>query len=212
VPDREEHGVSRSLASRTVKALLARLLGVRHARDLSAFRAFRSFLSAGFDRISGPHVSVDVALSWGTTRIAATSVAMRRRESGESGYTVRALLRYAVNLLVGYSSVPLRLVTWIGFAVGVLGIGLFVKLVYEYAAGATTVAGFTTIASMVALFASAQLVALGVLGEYVGRIHSGGMGRPTYVIRERAGGDAPATLAWPVGAQHERHPRQAAHR
>jgi undecaprenyl-phosphate 4-deoxy-4-formamido-L-arabinose transferase len=123
VPDREEHGASRSLASRTVKALLARVLGVRHARDLSAFRAFRSFLSAGFDRISGPHVSVDVALSWGTTRIAATTVAMRRRESGESGYTVRALRRYALNLLVGYSTLPLRLVTWIGFAVGLLGVG-----------------------------------------------------------------------------------------
>jgi undecaprenyl-phosphate 4-deoxy-4-formamido-L-arabinose transferase len=183
VAGREEHGVGRSLASRTVKALLARALGVRHARDLSAFRAFRSFLTAGFDQISGPHASVDVALSWGTNRTAAVTVDMRPRETGTSGYTLRTLTRYTVNLLVGYSSLPLRLVTWTGFAVGLLGLGLFAQLVYRYATGATTVAGYTTIASMIAIFASVQLVALGVLGEYIGRIHSGGMGHPTYLIR-----------------------------
>jgi glycosyltransferase involved in cell wall biosynthesis len=198
IADREEHGVARSLGSRAVKAMMARALRVRHARDLSAFRAFRSFLCAGFDQISGPHVSVDVALSWGTSRTAATTVAMRQRATGRSGYTLRALLRYTVGLLVGYSTLPLRLVTWMGFAVGLLGIGLFAQLVHRYFAGATTIAGFTTVASMIAIFASAQLIALGVLGEYIGRIHSGGMGRPTYVIRERVGEDTGAPPAGPA--------------
>src|SRR4051794_17494684 len=54
-PVREEHGVARSFASRTVKTTLARALHVRHARDLSAFRAFRSFLCASLDRVNGPH-------------------------------------------------------------------------------------------------------------------------------------------------------------
>jgi undecaprenyl-phosphate 4-deoxy-4-formamido-L-arabinose transferase len=52
------------------------------------------------------------------------------------------------------------------------------------------VAGFTTLASMVALFSGAQMLAIGVLGEYVGRMHSDSMGRPTYVIRERTDVDA----------------------
>src|SRR5690349_2378085 len=61
VAHEEEHGRLRSLASRVVKAGLA--------RELSAFRAFRTFLRNGFDLVNGPHISVDVALSWGTTRV-----------------------------------------------------------------------------------------------------------------------------------------------
>ncbi|GAA2528867.1 glycosyltransferase family 2 protein [Pilimelia columellifera] len=192
VADHEEHGAARSLASRLVKSSMARAMKVRDARHISAFRAFRSFLAGGLDQIAGPHACIDVALSWGTTRIAATTVRMRQRPNGTSGYTLRGLLRHTANMLLGYSTLPLRLVTIAGFAVGLVGLALFAQVVYRYVTGATTVAGFTTVASMVALFAAAQMVALGVLGEYIGRIHTGGMGRPTYVIRDRIDGDAPA--------------------
>jgi glycosyltransferase involved in cell wall biosynthesis len=186
VPATEEHRALRSAASRCVKWALARTLRIRDARSVSAFRAFRSHLTPAFDGIAGPHASIDVALSWATTRVAATTVEMRHRADGRSGYTVRSLLRHTSNMVFGFSTSPLRMVTGVGLAVGLIGLALFTKLTYSYFSGATTVAGFTTIASMVALFASAQLVALGVLGEYVGRIHTGGMGRPTYIIREWA--------------------------
>jgi undecaprenyl-phosphate 4-deoxy-4-formamido-L-arabinose transferase len=185
VSEREEHGVVRSMASRFVKAGLSRTMGVADARYISAFRVFRTFLRDGFDNVQGPHVSVDVALSWATTRVGAVSVQMDQRRSGRSGYTVRALMRHALNLIVGYSTRPLRLVTYFGFLIGVAGIALTVRVLWLYAAGDTTVAGFTTLASLVAIFSSAQMIAIGVVGEYVGRIHSHGMGRPTYVVRER---------------------------
>ena len=87
--------------------------------------------------------------------------------------------------MLGYSTVPLRLVTCLGLAVGVAGLGLFARQIWLYLDGSTTVAGFTTISAMIAMFSSVQMIAIGVLGEYVGRIHAGGMGRPTYVIRTR---------------------------
>src|SRR5262245_22725087 len=118
VPDREEHSFWRSLASRTVKAGIARGLHVPSARDISALRAFRSFVQQGFDAINGPHVSVDVALSWATTRVGTVRVRMDRRAEGQSGYTVRALVRHAVNTVLGYSTAPLRLVTYLGLLVG----------------------------------------------------------------------------------------------
>jgi undecaprenyl-phosphate 4-deoxy-4-formamido-L-arabinose transferase len=187
LPEAEEHHALRSFASRSVKWALARTLRIRDARSVSAFRAFRSHLTPAFDRIEGPHASIDVALSWATARVAATTVQMRHRTQGRSGYTFMGLLRHTSNMVFGFSTSPLRLVTAVGLAVGLFGLALFARLVYSYFSGATTVAGFTTIASMVALFASAQLVALGVLGEYVGRIHTGGMGRPTYIIRDQTG-------------------------
>lgn len=174
----EEHGVLRSLASRAVK-------GGLDMRQLSAFRAFRTFLRNGFDLVNGPHVSVDVALSWGTTRVRAVPVRMQERTQGTSGYTVRTLIRHTVNMVVGYTTTPLRLVTYLGFLVGAAGLVLFARLIWLYFNGTTTVAGFTTISAMVAMFSSVQMIATGILGEYVGRIHTNGIGRPTYVIRDR---------------------------
>jgi undecaprenyl-phosphate 4-deoxy-4-formamido-L-arabinose transferase len=184
-PEREEHGALRSLASRLVKAGLSGPLGVNNARNMSAFRAFRTFARDSFDRVHGPHVSVDVALSWSTTRVVAAEVRMDRRAHGRSGYTLRALFRHAVDMILGYSTVPLRLVTYLGLAVGGLGLVLFAYVLVQKIFGSTTVAGFTTIAATVALFSAAQMIAIGVLGEYVGRIHAGGIGRPTYVVRQR---------------------------
>ena len=184
-PSREEHGALRSLASRLVKAGLSGPLGVNNARTMSAFRAFRTFTRDSFDRVHGPHVSVDVGLSWATTRVVATEVRMDRRSHGRSGYTLRKLFRHAIDMILGYSTVPLRLVTYLGLAIGGLGLGLFAYVLVQYVSGSTTVAGFTTITATVALFSAAQMIAVGVLGEYVGRIHAGGIGRPTYVIRQR---------------------------
>jgi glycosyltransferase involved in cell wall biosynthesis len=195
VPAEEEHGFFRSLASRLVKSAMASTLAVKGARSISAFRAFRTFLRGGFDGLDGPHASVDVALSWSTTRIKEVTVRMEDRAEGQSNYTTWMLIKHALTMLTGYSAEPLRLVGYLGFVCAVFGVGLFGVIIYKYAVGSTTVAGFTTIASMVALFSGAQMLALGVLGEYVGRLHSGSMGRPTYVIRERTDVDAHPDIA-----------------
>ena len=186
VADREEHGAARSLASRVAKSAIERMLHIPSARQISAFRAFRTFLRDGFTGLNGPHASLDVALSWGTTSVAAVRVPMDRRAQGRSGYTVRMLVRHTLNMVLGYSSAPLRLVTYLGFLIGLVGLALLGRVLYLYFGGQTTVAGFTTVASMVAIFSAAQLIAVGVLGEYVGRIHANGLGRPTYVVRPSA--------------------------
>ncbi|WP_067175674.1 glycosyltransferase family 2 protein [Microtetraspora niveoalba] len=186
VAHEEEHGVIRNLGSRALKTCISGMLGVRSARVISAFRVFRTRLREGFEELSGPHFSVDVALSWTTTRVGFVHVHMDRRRHGRSNYTPSLLIRHAVSLLLGYSTAPLRVASYLGFLVGTFGLLLGASVLWRFATGETTVAGFTTIASMVALFSAAQLIAVGVLGEYVGRIHSSGMGRPTYVVRERA--------------------------
>ncbi|WP_449063265.1 glycosyltransferase family 2 protein [Planomonospora algeriensis] len=185
VPYDEEHGFLRSLASRSVKTGMSRGLGIRNAQEISAFRAFRTRLRDGFEELSGPHACIDVALSWGTTRVGSVKVHMNDREVGESNYNVRMLVRHAVNMLLGYSTAPLRMAIYLGFLTGFIGLLLGGLVLWRFATGGTTVAGFTTITSMIAIFSSAQLISIGVLGEYIGRIHGSGLGRPTYVVRER---------------------------
>src|SRR5262249_45988204 len=196
----EEHGIGRSLASRIVKRGLSGAVGVANANMLSAFRAFRSFLVGGFDQVNGPHVSVGVALSWATTRGGATTVHMDERTVGRSNYTFGTLVKHALNLVMGYSIKPLRLVTIFGGVVGLAGFALFVRVLWLYFDHETSVAGFTTVAAMVAIFSAAQMIAIGVLGEYLGRIHAHGMGRPTYVVRETVGGAARASAGRPAVA------------
>jgi glycosyltransferase involved in cell wall biosynthesis len=190
VPFEEEHGFFRSLLSRAVKAAMASALDIPSARSIGAFRAFRTFLRDGFDGLDGPHASVDVALSWSTTKITEAKVRLEDRAEGKSNYTFALLVKHTFNMLTGYSTKPLRLVGYLGFLCALLGVVLFGVIIYKFASGATTVPGFTTIASMIALFSGAQMLAIGVLGEYVGRLHSDSMGRPTYVIRERTDVDA----------------------
>jgi undecaprenyl-phosphate 4-deoxy-4-formamido-L-arabinose transferase len=215
----EEHNFARNITSRMVKVGMSSVLGVKDAKHLSAFRAFRTFLRDGFDTLRGPHVSVDVALSWSTTRTTVVTVRMDERSDGRSGYTFRTLVRHALNMVLGYSVAPLRLVTYLGLAIGTGGLLIVVRLLWLYYQGETVVAGFTTLACLIALFSSAQLVATGVLGEYIGRIHSHGIGRPTYVIRDRTEGESsnefgavigPEPLAEPVrprqgGDTHQRN-------
>jgi glycosyltransferase involved in cell wall biosynthesis len=184
----EEHGALRSFAARATKAAMSRIMDVRDARSISAFRLFRTSLRAGFDQVHGPDVSVDVALSWATSRVTPVTVQMDRRAAGRSGYTLSALVRHTVNMVMGYSILPLRLVTYMGFLIGACGLLLAGRVLWLYFNGQTTVAGFTTIATLVAVFSSAQMVAIGVLGEYLGRVHMRGMGRPTYLVREVVGG------------------------
>ncbi|WP_432981665.1 glycosyltransferase family 2 protein [Dactylosporangium sp. CA-233914] len=185
VSQTEEHGALRNLTSWGAKNLvMGRTMGVPNADVLGALRIFRTFLRAGFDQVSGPHVSVDIVLSWTTTRVGSVAVRMEQRSEGRSGYAFKSLMKHAINMILGYSTKPLRLVTYLGFLIGVCGVLLTLRLVWLYFTGDTKVAGFTTLASLVTIFSSAQMIGIGVLGEYLGRVHAHGMGRPTYVVRE----------------------------
>jgi undecaprenyl-phosphate 4-deoxy-4-formamido-L-arabinose transferase len=179
VPVEEEHGVARSFLSRSVKRGLAS--AVPDARSISALRVFRTFLRDAFERLEGPEVSLDVGLSWATTRIGQTTVRMENRTIGQSNYTLGLLIRHALTLITGYSVAPLRVAGYLGVVSVLVGLGLFVVAAFQ------GFGGVTTIAAVVVVFSGTQLVALGVLGEYVGRLHTGSSGRPTYVIREREG-------------------------
>lgn len=187
VPVAEEHGVLRSLASRTVKAGLSSA-GVPNARDVSAFRAFRTQLRDGFVHVADPYASIDVWLSWTTAGVRRESVLMEKRSAGRSNYTPGALVRHAFNMVTGYSEAPLRLVLYLGLLCAALGAVLLGLVITSYALGRTTVAGFTTLAAMVSLFSGAQMLSIGILGEYVGRLHARSMTKPTYLVRSQVSG------------------------
>jgi undecaprenyl-phosphate 4-deoxy-4-formamido-L-arabinose transferase len=180
----EEHSFFRNIASRTYKWVSEHFLGSQNARNITAFRAFRRELASGFDQTEDPFAPIDVLLSWTTTRIGKEKVQMREREDGVSGYTFRKLISHAINDVTGYSTKPLRIVTTLGLVVFGISFLLLIGLIVNYLTGKILVAGYASLAIMIALFSGAQLLSLGIIGEYLGRIHKKNMGMPRYVIRE----------------------------
>ena len=190
-PKQREHRVWRNFGSHVVRWALKVAMGIRSARDVSAFRAFRAGLRPVFVDYHSPHISIDVLLSWATTRFTAVTVQHRPRQYGHSNYNVARLILTGFNMLTGYSTLPLQFASIVGFAVMLFGIGVLVYVVGRYVMLGHSVPGFPFLASIIAVFSGVQLFALGIIGEYLARMYFRTMDRPTYVIREQTERAAP---------------------
>jgi glycosyltransferase involved in cell wall biosynthesis len=186
-PEREPHGFLRGLASKLTKLALQRIMGVKVARSVSAFRALRTRLRLAFTSYQSPFVSLDVILTWGTTRFAAITVPHHPRAEGKSNYTPRALVNHALTLMTGFSVWPLQVASVVGFGFTIFGILVLAYVVIRFLIEGRSVPGFPFLASIIAIFSGAQMFALGIIGEYLARMHFRMMERPTYVVWENTG-------------------------
>lgn len=183
-PERECHGPIRNLASVGMKRLVQMATGVGFVSKISAFRAFRTRLRSAFRDFHGPAMSIDVLLSWATNRVGAIETRRDARAFGKSNYTLRKLILHTLNMVTGFGVLPLRFATYAGFAI--LGAGLFSGI----GMGLAAVFGFglpdswQIVAVLLTVFSGVQLLSLGAVGEYLGRIYSLALSRPEYVVSE----------------------------
>jgi glycosyltransferase involved in cell wall biosynthesis len=183
-PEHEQHGFLRDIASWLTKLALRKSMGAETARHVSALRAFRTQARDAFASYHSPFISIDVVLTWATTRFAAVQVRHDPRQTGASNYTLGMLFRHAMNMMTGFSILPLQLANLMGFLCTALGGIILVYVVGRYLLAGTSVPGFPFLASIIAIFSGAQLLALGIIGEYLARMHFRMMERPTYTIRK----------------------------
>jgi glycosyltransferase involved in cell wall biosynthesis len=183
MPRRLPQGLIRNLMTASMKWVLAKVIGLPAVRNVSAFRAFRTELREAFANFQGPSVILDVLLSWGTTRF--TSVPVNILQADGTNYSFRMLLRAAMLILIGFSTLPLRFASWIGFVMTIFGLFILAYVFFVYFTQGS-LPGFPFLASIIALFSGAQLFALGIFGEYLARMFDRSMDRPTYVVHEMA--------------------------
>jgi len=188
VPEGGRHGLFRDFASVAAKFALRVGLGYDHASHTSAFRAFRTELRNAFADFGAKYVSIDVLLTWATTDFSWVAVQHEERSAGRSGYTLRKLLSHTINMVTSFSSLPLRIASIIGFVFTVFGIGVLLYSLILFILHGQAVPGFTFIASIIAIFSGVQLFSLGIIGEYIGRIHQRALDQPSYVIAETTAG------------------------
>lgn len=183
-PMKEKQTLFRNLSSWIIKVVMQNVMGVKGARLGSSFRAFRTQLREAFKSYQAPFVSIDVLLSWGTTRFCSIPVKHDPRAVGKSSYSFRKLIFHCFNILTGFSTLPLQMASLIGFFFTLFGVGVLVYVVGRYLILGYSFPGFPFLASIIAIFSGAQLFALGIIGEYLARIHFRIMERPPYVIRQ----------------------------
>lgn len=184
-PEKEPHGVLRGLASRVTKRVLMGSMGARTAAKVSAWRVFRTHLRDAFEQFRGAFVSIDVLLTWGTSRFTHVTVRHDARTIGTSTYTFRKLVTHAINMMTGFSTIPLQLASLIGFVLTGFGLAVLAIVLGRYVVDGNAPPGFTFLACIVAIFSGAQLLCLGIIGEYLGRAHFRLLDRPPYVERRR---------------------------
>lgn len=182
-PEREQHGLFRDAASIVTKLVLQEAMGATNARNVTAFKAFRTQLREAFEQYQSPHVSIDVLLTWGTQRFGALTVRHDPRAVGTSNFTFRRLVNHAINMITGFSVVPLQLASLVGFAFSLFGFAALVYVIVDYFFRGDPVPGFPFLAALIAIFSGAQMFALGILGEYLARIHLRATDRRPYTVR-----------------------------
>ena len=174
----------RRAGSKLVRKFFASALGFNSAVSMSSFRTFRTVLREGFNTALGPNVSLDALLTWSTTRFTVVEVKHDERKVGDSLYTFRKLVRFMIDMATGYSTLPLRLASALGFLTISFGAILLVYVIGRPIITGERVQGFPMLASTIIIFSGVQIFLLGILGEYIGRMHFRVMNKPTYMVAE----------------------------
>ncbi len=182
VASRLQHGVWRNATSRTAKRFLAQFVGFSAATDLSAFRAFPARLRDAFERYEGRNVAIDVLLSWSGAATSTVVCEHAPRQGGASGYTLRKLVNYMLDLTIAYSTAPLRVASALGLLSVVVAVLVGLYIIANYLIRGSVVPGFAFIALSVAMFSGVQLLSIGVMGEYLGRLYENSLRKPQYTV------------------------------
>ncbi|MCX6847328.1 MAG: glycosyltransferase family 2 protein [Verrucomicrobia bacterium] len=179
----KKHPWARNIASRVANCCATFLLGKPQDLYLSSFRALRRELVERIVVYRGPYPYVDGLILGATNRIASLEVEHVERQGGQSGYTLRKLIRLAMSLLFDFSVMPLRIASVLGVLLCALGALILAEVVLETLFVGQRQIGWGSLMGALAVFSGAQLLMLGLIGEYVGRAFLTVSGKPQTLVR-----------------------------
>lgn len=180
-PSKRNHAAWRNLGSTIVWHFYRTVF--RNPVTPTPFRIMRHQMAQSVMFYDLNFTYLDGLLAWCTSRIAGIEVEHIARAQGRSGYSLGKLLGLALNLYTNFSLIPLQIVSGVGFVTATSGflVGLFYLV--QFFASNIAVPGFASTIIAVLILGGAQLLALGVIGEYLGRLHLNVNRKPQYVIR-----------------------------
>ena len=190
---RRTHAGYRNLSSELMRRTLKRAFPDMN-EDYTSFRAIEGSLARRLPAFGFNRPYIDGMLSWLTSSVRTVDVDHGERRHGESTYTMRKLLSHAANIFVSFSQLPLRIASYTGAAIAFASFLYLVYIVWGHFRGTIINPGYTSLMSVVLLACGIQLLILGVLGEYMGRLMAAVYRKPVFSIERRVGGGtAPAS-------------------
>jgi glycosyltransferase involved in cell wall biosynthesis len=179
----KQHAYWRNLGSRFANWVADVLMEKPKGLYLSSFRCMSAFLVEQVTRYEGPFPYVDGLIMQATQAIDTIEVEHLPRATGRSNYTLKRLVRLWLNIFVNFSVMPLHLSTIAGFALSLIGLIGVVSVVLE-ALFFEPPQGWASLMAATLLLSGVQLLILGILGEYMGRLFLTANRKPQTVVRE----------------------------
>jgi len=168
--------------------LLRKIVGIDIPLDAGDFRLLSRRVLDELGRMREKDRFVRGLVSWVGFRQTGVTYDREERAAGETKYPYSKMIQFALDGITSFSSVPLRLATWLGWVTSLMAFLYILTLPIQWMRG-ITVQGFPTIMAAVLFLGGVQLVCLGIVGEYLGRVFNEVKPRPLYLIEERLGGD-----------------------
>ena len=193
----KEHATWRNWGSQFTNWVADHLLDKPKGLYLSSFRCMSRFLVGQILTYAGPFAYIDGLILQVTQRVERVEVLHLPRAEGRSNYTMRRLVRLWMNMFVNFSVMPLRISTVTGMSLSVLGGIAAIFVVIEAAVMGSTPRGWGSIMAAVLLLSGVQLMILGIVGEYLGRLFLTANHKPQFVVREAWRSQAGDTAAAP---------------
>ena len=184
VPRKRRDSSLRILGSKVLHSLAQALFGSRFKLNLSSFRAMRRSVIEKIDQCQDRSRYMAVLMSWMAVPTVHVEVDHHLRKTGQTKYGVLPLLRLTWDLITGYSNFPLRLVTYLGLLGAGLGFAIMMFLLYQRLVAGILIEGFVVLSAVFSFFAGVQLLSIGFLGEYLGRVHLQIQNRPDYIVHK----------------------------
>jgi glycosyltransferase involved in cell wall biosynthesis len=179
----KRHALWRNLASAFANRVADFVLDKPRGLYLSSFRCMTAFVAREITRYEGPFPYVDGLILQITHDIDRLVVDHLPRSRGSSNYTVRRLLRLWMNMFINFSVMPLRISTLTGFALSALG-AVGVVIAVGEALFSSPPPGWASLMAAVLFLSGVQLLILGIVGEYLGRLYLTANRKPQSVIKE----------------------------
>jgi dolichol-phosphate mannosyltransferase len=169
--------------------LMRRWTNVEIPVDVGDFRLMGARATAAFRRLRERHRFIRGMTAWVGFRQVGVPYVRPPRTRGETKWPLKKMLRFAVDGLTSFSYVPLQLSSWLGFLVSLFAF-FYIVVVLTLKILKINIPGWTTLMVFILLLGGVQLILIGVLGEYLGRIYEELKNRPLYLVSEVVGGGA----------------------
>ena len=184
VQRKRRDGTIRVLGSRCLLKIGQMLFGNQVKLNLCSFRVLRRSVVEKIESCKDRSRYMAVLMSWMGLPTVEIEVEHHERKKGNTKYSFLNLLILAWDLITGYSSFPLRMVTYMGLFGAFLGFLMMIFLLFQRIINGILIEGFVVLSAVFAFFAGVQLLSIGFLGEYLGRVHHQIQERPDYIIEK----------------------------